>query len=131
MHTVTTLLRKELATNQQLTNLKENRIKALQNSLKYDEYNKIVYDRNRKDHVFQIGEMVYEENGNRLNRKKLDKLRIGPYKILEKISDTMYKVNTGYKKEESNIFHHSKLIPLEDDAKQAVEDVSLSQGGEI
>lgn len=129
--TMTTLLPKELATNQQLTNLKENRIKALQNSLKYHEYNKKVYDRNRKDHVFQTGEMVYVENGNRLNRKKLDKLRIGPYKILEKISDTMYRVNTGFKKEESNIFHYSKLIPLEDDAEQAVEDVSLSQGGEI
>ena len=75
--------------------------------------------------------MVYVENGNRHNRKKLDKLRIGPYKILEKISETMFKVNTGYKKEESNIFHYSKLTPLEDDTEEATEDVSLSQRGEI
>ena len=124
--TLTTLLPKELTTIQQLTNLKEDRIKALQNSITYHEYNKKVYDRNRKDHVFQTGKMVYVENGNRLNRKKLDKLRTGPYKIVEKISETMFKVNTGYKKEESNIFYYSKLTPLEDDTEEVTDDVSLS-----
>lgn len=52
------------------------------------------------------------ENGNRLNRKKLEELKIGPYKILEKISNSIYKINTGYKKLESNLFHITKLIPV-------------------
>lgn len=30
--------------------------------------------------------MVYVENGDKLNRKKFDELKIGPYEIMEKIS---------------------------------------------
>lgn len=56
--------------------------------------------------------MVYVENGNRLNRKKLDELKIGPYEIEKKISDSIYKINTGHKKTESNLFHITKLIPV-------------------
>jgi len=56
--------------------------------------------------------MVYVENGNKLNRKKLDELNIGPYKITEKISDSIYKLNTGHRKKESNFFHITKLIPV-------------------
>lgn len=56
--------------------------------------------------------MVYVENGNKLNRKKLDELKIGPYKIIEKISNSIYRINTGHKKSESNLFHISKLIPI-------------------
>lgn len=70
-----------------------------------------LYNKNRKDYDFNIGELVYVENGNRLNRKKLDELRIGPYKILNKISKSMYEIDTGHKISESNLFHFSKLIP--------------------
>lgn len=54
---------------------------------------------------------MYVENGNRLNKKKLDELRIGPYKILGKVSNSIYSVDTGHKKPESNLFHITKLIP--------------------
>lgn len=54
---------------------------------------------------------VYVENGHRLNRKKLDELRIGPFKILEKVSNSIYSVETGHKKSESKLFHITKLIP--------------------
>ena len=39
--------------------------------------------------------MVYVTNGNRLNRKKMDEIRIGPFEIEKKISDSIYKINTG------------------------------------
>lgn len=68
---ITTLLPKELSKENQHTDLEKDRLKALQNSIKYHEYNKTVYDKNRKKYDFQVGEMVYVENGNRLNRKKL------------------------------------------------------------
>lgn len=55
--------------------------------------------------------MVFVENGNRLNRKKMDELRIGPYEIIEKLSNSIYKINTGHKKSESNLFHITKLVP--------------------
>ena len=58
--------------------------RALNNSLKSHYYNKMCYDRKRKNREFKVGDMVYVENGNKINRKKLEELRIGPYKIVEK-----------------------------------------------
>lgn len=84
---------------------------ALRNTIKSHEYNKKLFDKNRKDYNFQVGDTVYVENGNKLNRKKLDELRIGPYKIEEKISDSIYRINTDHRKAESNLFHITKLIP--------------------
>lgn len=55
--------------------------------------------------------MVYVENGNKLNRRKLDELKIRPYRVAEKISNTIYKIDTGHRKMESNLFHITKLIP--------------------
>lgn len=65
------------------------------------------------------------ENGNKLNRKKLDELKIGPYEIVEKISNSIYRINTGHKKTESNLFHITKLIPvptLEEEEKEETEE---------
>lgn len=85
---------------------------ALENTIKSHDYNKTMFDKNRKNYEFKVGDMVYVENGNKLNRKKLDELRIGPYKIAEKISNSIYRINTGHKKMESNLFHITKLIPV-------------------
>lgn len=57
---------------------------------------------------------MYIENGNKLNRKKLDNLRIGPFEIAEKISDSIYKIKTGRKKSETTLVHVSKLTPMMD-----------------
>ncbi|XP_028179433.1 uncharacterized protein LOC114366688 [Ostrinia furnacalis] len=85
---------------------------AFERSILSHEYNKRVMDRDRKHFNFNKGDMVYVENGHKLNRKKLDELRIGPFKIEEKISQSIYKINTGHKKLESNLFHITKLIPI-------------------
>lgn len=60
---------------------------------------------------FEVGNSVFVDNGNKLNRRKLDELRIGPYRIVEKISNSINKINTDHKKSESNFFHISKLTP--------------------
>lgn len=85
---------------------------ALENSIKSHNYNKQKFDKNRKHCELKVGDLVFVENGNRLNRKKLDELKIGPYQIVDKISNTIYKVNTGHRKSESNLFHITKLIPV-------------------
>lgn len=85
---------------------------ALENSIKSHEYNKQRFDKNRRYCELEVGDFVYVENGNRINRKKLDELKIGPYQIVEKISNSIYKVNTGHKKLQSNLFHITKLIPV-------------------
>lgn len=98
---------------------KENWIKdkelALERTRKSHEYNKNIFNKNRKNHQFNTGNLVYIENGNRLNRKKLDELRIGPFEIIEKISDSLYKIKTGRRKQETGLFHITKLLPTSED----------------
>lgn len=89
----------------------EDRKLALKNSMKSHNYNKQIFDKNRTEMNFNVGDMVYVENGNKLNRNKLDELRVGPFEIIERKSNSIYKINTGYKKTESNLFHVTKLIP--------------------
>lgn len=85
---------------------------ALENTIKSHKYNKKIFDRNRKMQEFEIGDRVYVEHGNRLNRKKLDELKIGPFKIIEKLSNSIYKIDTGNRKTESTLFHITKLQPV-------------------
>ena len=49
------------------------------------------------------------ESGNKLNKKKLDELRLGPYKKIKKISDTIFMLDTGDRREK-NYYHISKLV---------------------
>ncbi|ESN94358.1 hypothetical protein HELRODRAFT_164187 [Helobdella robusta] len=44
--------------------------RALNNTLKSHYYSKMCYDAKRKNREFKVGDMVYVENGNKLNRKK-------------------------------------------------------------
>lgn len=90
--------------------LKDRKI-ALENKKKSHNYNKKLFDKSRKNHEFNVGDTVYVENGNKLNRRKLDELKIGPYEIVEKISHSIYRINTDHRKSESNLFHITKLIP--------------------
>lgn len=92
--------------------LKRDRKLALKNTIHSHNYNKKIYDHHRDEYKFNVGDRVYVENGNRLNRKKLDELRVGPYKILRKVSNSIYEVDTGHKKAESNLYHITKLYPI-------------------
>lgn len=91
---------------------------ALDNTLKSHNYNKQKFDKNRNKCELKIGDLVYVENGNRLNRKKLDELKIGPYKIIQKISNSIYRLDTGHNKYESNLFHITKLVPVLENTKK-------------
>lgn len=42
-----------------------------------------------------MGDSVYVENGNRFIRQKIDEIKIEPHKILEKVSNSIYKMDTG------------------------------------
>ena len=56
--------------------------------------------------------------GNKLNRKKLDKLRRGPYKIIERISNSVYKVNLARRGRNFTLFHIRKLLPYHHNSMQ-------------
>lgn len=91
--------------------LQEDREQAFLNSTKSFEVNKKRVDKTRKEHQFQIGDLIYVEKGNRLNRGKLDPIREGPFKIIRQISSTFYEVSTDRRRRNSNYFHSSKLTP--------------------
>ena len=55
------------------------KITALENTMRYHEYNKKMYDHNKLEPDFKVGDFIYVSDGNKLNRGKLDPLRIGPY----------------------------------------------------
>ncbi|XP_043270945.1 uncharacterized protein [Venturia canescens] len=91
--------------------LEDNRSIAYKNSKKIHEQNKTYYDKNKVNIEYKVGDLVYIQNSNKLNRNKLDPIRIGPYEIKAKISNLIYIIGRGQKKNESQIFHASKLIP--------------------
>ena len=93
--------------------LQQDRKEALENTIRNFEDNKRRFDKRRKNYRFEIGQLVYVQNSSKLNRNKLDAVRVGPFKILRKVSDSMFEVDTGKRRKESNIFHASKLRPLE------------------
>lgn len=109
------ILPHELKTNCTNEDLGRDRKLAYENTKKSHNQNAERYNKHRKEITLDAGDLVYVENGNRLNRKKLDEIRIGPYKILKKISNSIYEVDTGHKKTESNLFHITKLTPVADD----------------
>lgn len=85
---------------------------AFKNSVKNHELNKIRYDKNKVNNSFNVDDFVFVEKGNILNRNKLDEIRSGPYRIISKLSDSIFQVDSGGKKVDSNIFHVSKLFPV-------------------
>jgi transposase InsO family protein len=84
---------------------------AYKNSAKNHELNKKRVDQNRKVCNLEVGDLVYVENGNKLNRNKLDEVRIGPYPIIQKISNSIVIVQCGPRKLNTRQFHISKLTP--------------------
>ncbi|XP_025997227.1 uncharacterized protein LOC113005647 [Solenopsis invicta] len=97
-----------LATSRDLIKDKES---AYRNSLRNHEYNKSRYDKNRKNFNFNVNDLVYVENGSKLNRGKLDEIRLGPFPIICKISNTIFEIHSGHRKKKSNYYNISKLRP--------------------
>lgn len=77
----TTILSKKLKQEKTQSDLQKDRKLALHRTKKSQNYNKKIFDKGRKQLEFQVGDIVFVENKNNLNRKKLDELKIGPYKI--------------------------------------------------
>lgn len=93
--------------------LNRNRKLALKNTIKSLNDNKKRFDLQRKELQLNVDDLVYAENGSRLDRRKLDELWIGPCRIRKGISNSIYEIDTEKKnRTESNLFHITKLIPI-------------------
>jgi len=89
-------------------------LKAYNNTLKNHEKNKEKYDKNKINLEFNVNDQVYVENGNKLNRHKLDEIRIGPFPIIKKLSRTMYRVACGPLERDKRLFFHISKFALPD-----------------
>lgn len=74
--------------------------------------NKSRYDRQRKNIELKEGDLVYISTGNKLNRHKLDNVKAGPYRVIKKVSNSMYQIEVDKKRKESVLFNVSKLFPF-------------------
>jgi hypothetical protein len=97
----------------EIPDLLADRQTAFSNSIKYHKANKRRFDLRRYDVTFNVGDEVFIENGNKLNRHKLDEIRIGPFPITRKFSNTVYEVDVGYKTCSKRLYHASKIVKLE------------------
>ena len=104
--------------------LEKDRETAFRNSQKAHLANKKIFDKNKNPETFSVGDLVYVLHGNSLNRNKLDEIRIGPFKIKRVISKSMYEVDSGFQKKESNIYHVSKLYPYNVDVVEELKIVT-------
>ena len=80
------------------------------NTIKYHDYNKKRYDKNKNYIDFRVGDSIYVDNGHKPNRNKLDKLRIGPFKITNQMSNNVFEVSVGHGPLNNRLYHASKLL---------------------
>lgn len=90
--------------------LEHDRIKAFENASKVHLYNKRNFDKIHKDIEFVVGQKIFVENGNRLNRSKLDSIRSGPFVIQKKLSNNVFVVSAGRGPLCNKIYHASKFV---------------------
>ena len=74
------------------------------------EYNKRLYDKCKADIDFHVGDSVYVDNGNKLNRSKLDCLRVGPFTITNQLSNNVYEITIDADRTGKRLYHASKLL---------------------
>lgn len=83
---------------------------AFDRSVRFHAYNKSLYDASKNDVLFNVGDSVLVDNGNRLNRDKLDPLRIGPFVISRKLSNNVFELIVNSGPLGKRLYHASKLL---------------------
>ena len=81
---------------------------AFNKSKEIHEMNKMHYDKRHKEYSFNVGDQVLVKNH---YRKKLDPFLIGPYEVLQKLSDNSYVIDIPKKGRRNDIYHISQLKP--------------------
>lgn len=87
---------------------KPNIEEALENSEKSHELNKKIYDQKHQKANFNVGDFVLIDNH---TLGKLEPRRIGPYQIIEKISENFYRINVKKSLKVNDIVNAQQLTP--------------------
>lgn len=94
----------------EIPDLGVDRQKAFENSLYSHNANKNRVDQKREKTTFSVVDLVFVENGNKLNRHKLDEIRVGPYPIIRQLSNTVFELDINHKGNTIRRYHISKMI---------------------
>ena len=73
--------------------LEEARQLAYERSIAKNARNAFYYDKNRKNYKIEVGDLVYCRLKNKQNRQKLERLFLGPFKVIAKISEVIYRIS--------------------------------------
>lgn len=95
-----------------VNDLEQDRRTAFERTSNHFKLNKLRIDKNRRDKTIEVGDYVYVTKGSKLNRRKLDSVREGPFKVINKLSNLMYEVDGKKKRKCLNVYHKNKLIPV-------------------
>jgi hypothetical protein len=95
------------------SDLSADRKVAFQKSVINHKYSKSLYDKRVNVSNFSVGDTVYIENGSKHNRNKLNPVRLGPFKITRKLSDSVFEVDVHKGNFRKRIYHVSKMIRTE------------------
>lgn len=104
-------IQKRISPLKETLDLEKARKQALKNTKTAMKRNKERIDSKRIDREIKIGEKVYVESENKLNRSKLSEIRKGLVNVLDIKSPLIYKLDLNRKKEENNLVHKNRLIP--------------------
>lgn len=94
--------------------LEKDRQTAFLRSKKLHELNKAIFNKNRIDYKFQEGDMAYIMDCNKINRSKMDVIRIAPFPKEEMMLDSLCRINTGKNKKSLGFYRVTKLVPRYD-----------------
>ena len=92
-----------------IPNLEEARKLAFEKSSHSHDLNKKHYDLKHVPHSFRVGDLVLIENH---SMGKLTPRRIGPFRIIEKLSDNSYRINTKDNLRMHNIVNAHQMTPF-------------------
>ena len=91
-----------------VSDLEVDRKLAFERLMKDHERNKRAVDKNRADEPLEVGDLVYADAGNKINRNKLAAVREGPFTVRKRRSPLMFELNR--KSRKMNIYHKGKLL---------------------
>ena len=119
VHSVTGFTPKYLLTGEERTicpiatrasDLEVDRKLAFERLMKDHERNKKRVDKNRTDEPLEVGDLVYADAGNKINRNKLAALRQGPFAVRKRLSPLMFELDRRSRK--MNVYHKAKLLKV-------------------
>ena len=95
----------------QAGDLERDRALAYERAMENHRKNKARVDKNLTDEPIEVGDMVYVETGNKINKNKLSPVREGPFAVSGQKSPLIYELKREGRR--MNVYHKNQLLKCE------------------